>query len=160
VDREVVGTGGQGIVGACVGDGRVDGANVQTRDDILDGRRFGTEDLFFDNASITNTRSNARIMGSFAAIPTTRGRARIAVAVPVGPEPIERLLGINMSRGHPALHGERIMDDGHISFVVDLNLDVAVGIRPVIAKLVVVAGNFAKEAESVVLNWIDALEGV
>ena len=97
-------------------------------------------------------------MDSFAAVPTASGRARIAVAVPVGPEPIERFLGIDMGRGHPPLHDERIVDDGHVSLVVDLNLDVAVGIRPVVAKLVVVAGNFAKEAEPVVLNWIDALK--
>ena len=83
-------------------------------------------------------------MDSIAAVPATSGRARIAVAVPVSPEPIERFLGIDMSRGHPTLHGERIVDDGHVSFVVDLNLDVAVGIRPVVAKLVVVAGDFGK----------------
>lgn len=97
-------------------------------------------------------------MDSFAAVPATSGRARIAVVVPVGPEPIKRLLGIDMGRGHPTLHGKRIMDDGHISFVVDLHLDVAGRVRPVVAKLVVVAGNFAKEAESVLLNWIDALK--
>ena len=83
-------------------------------------------------------------MDSFAAVPTASGRARIAVAVPVGPEPIERLIGIDMGRSHPILHGKCIVDDGHVSFVVDLHLDFAVGIRPVVAKLVVVAGDFGK----------------
>jgi len=49
------------------------------------------------------------------------------------------------------------MDDGHVSVVVDLDSDGAVSICPVIAKLVVAAGNLAKKTESIVLDWIDAL---
>lgn len=97
-------------------------------------------------------------MGRLAAAATTSRWAGVAVSVPVSLEPIERLLGVYVSWSKPILHREGIVCDGNVSLVVDLDLDGTVGGSPVVTKLIIVTVNLAVEAESFILNRIDALD--
>lgn len=85
------------------------------------------------------------------------GRAWIAVSVPISLEPIECLLGINVGRYHPILHGVCIMDDGNVALIVDFDLDSAIGVRPMIANLMIFSDNPAEEADSTIVIGINAL---
>ena len=50
------------------------------------------------------------------------------------------------------------MNDGDVALVVDLDLDGTVRGSPVVAKLIIITGNLAKEAKSFIMNRIDALD--
>ena len=97
-------------------------------------------------------------MGRLAAISTSGGGARVAVAIPVRLEPIQRFVGVDVGRREAILHGECVMNDGDVALVVDLDLDTAVGGSPVVTKLIIFTVNLAEEAESFVLDGIDALD--
>ena len=50
-----------------------------------------------------------------------------------------------------------MVSDGYVSFIVDLDLDTAVGSGPVVTELVIVTVNLAEEAEPFILDGINAL---
>lgn len=49
------------------------------------------------------------------------------------------------------------MDDGNVALIVDFDLDSAIGVRPMIANLMIVSDNPAKEADSTIVIGINAL---
>jgi len=49
------------------------------------------------------------------------------------------------------------MDDGNVALVVDFDLDSAIGVRPMIANLMIVSDNPAEEADSTIMIGINAL---
>ena len=102
-------------------------------------------------------------MGCLAAISTSSCRAGVAVAIPIRLEPIESLVGVDVGRRKASLsiailHDECVMNDGDVALVVDLDLDGTVRGSPVVAKLIIITGNLAKEAKSFIMNRIDALD--